>query len=290
MDLKIEPEDSVFSTKTTINCKGILLDISQPKVMGILNATPDSFYDGGKNKALSDALHSAEKMVKDGVDIIDIGGHSTRPNATEVAEDEEMQRVLPIIEKIHQEFPHIPISIDSFRASVCEMAVNAGAAIINDISGGSFDKKMFSIAAKLNVPYILSHIKGNLSNMQKKPEYENVMEEIIYYFSKKVNELHKLGVNDIILDPGFGFGKTTAHNYTILKNLKAFSMFGLTVMVGFSRKGMIWKVLDTVPQKALNGTSVAHTLALIGGAKILRVHDVKEAKEAIQIVSYWQKH
>lgn len=289
MKHKIALEDSVFSTKSSLNCNGKLMDISIPKVMGILNATPDSFYAVSRKMDLSKALASAEKMIEEGVDIIDVGGYSSRPNAADVKEEEELKRVIPLIQKLHESHPKIPISIDSFRSKVCREAVGAGACIINDISAGAFDEKLFDTVAELNVPYILMHMQGKPSNMQKNPTYEDVLGELLYFFSSKIEILRKKGVKDILLDPGFGFGKNMEHNYMLLKNLKTFSMFGLPVLAGMSRKGMVWKLLDLDPSEALNGTTVVNTLALIAGAKILRVHDVKQAKETIEIVSYWQK-
>lgn len=267
----------------------MLLDLTEAKVMGIINITPDSFYDGGKNQHTSAVMETASKMLEEGVDIFDIGGLSTRPGSNPISEQEELDRVLPMIEIIHQSFPEIPISIDSYRSEVCRHAVAAGAAIINDISAGELDDKMFETVADLNVPYILMHMKGNPTNMQDHPEYQDPVQELILYFSRKLNQLKSMGVNDIILDPGFGFGKTLDHNYKLLKNLKDFSILGHPLLAGVSRKGMIWKALGTSPQEALNGTTVANTIALLQGAKILRVHDVKPAKEAIKIVAYMQK-
>lgn len=283
------PENSVFSTKTSINCKGKLLNLEEPKVMGIINITPDSFYDGGKNNSLENALRIAEKMIDEGVDIFDIGGSSTRPGSDAVSIQEELDRIIPIIEKIHHSFPETPISVDTYHSTVCRETVNSGASIINDISGGQLDEKLFETVANLNVPYILMHMKGKPKNMQENPHYDHLEEELFLYFSEKLNHLRTLGVKDIILDPGFGFGKTLSHNYQLLKKLHHFLILGCPILAGASRKGMIWRLLKSNPQNALNGTTVINTLALLGGAKILRVHDVKEAREAIQIVRYFQK-
>lgn len=289
MQIISPPENSVFSTKNSINCKGKLLNLDQPKVMGIINITPDSFYDGGKNNSLENAQRTAEEMQKQDVDIFDIGGSSTRPGADEISVQEELDRVIPVIEKIHLAFPEIPISVDSYQSQVCREAVKSGASIINDISAGQLDENLFQTVAELNVPYILMHMKGTPKNMQNNPHYDNLEEELFSFFSKKINKLRAMGVKDIIIDPGLGFGKSLSHNYSLLKKLHHFLILGCPILAGVSRKGMIWKLLETEPQNALNGTTVVNTLALMQGAKILRVHDVKEAKEAIQIVSYFQK-
>ena len=289
MKPKIALEDSVFSTKSSINCKGKILDLQEPKIMGILNITPDSFYNGGEHEKMDNAIAAADKMIEEGADILDIGGISTRSGSAEIPTEEELKRVLPFIDILHRRFPHIPISVDTYRSKVCREAVNAGASIINDISGGAFDEKLFQTVAELGVPYILMHIQGNPKTMQQNPHYVDVEAELFLYFSEKLNELRALGVKDIILDPGFGYGKNLEHNYTLLKNLQHFGILGCPILAGVSRKSMIWKLLECTPKEALNGTTVANTLALLQGAKILRVHDVKQAKEAIRIVSYFQK-
>ncbi|MFK5891464.1 MAG: dihydropteroate synthase [Flavobacteriaceae bacterium] len=271
--------------KQFINCKGKLIDLSRPKIMGILNVTPDSFYDGGQYTSEKDILLKVEKMLKDGATFIDVGAYSSRPNANDVSEGQELYRSLKAINLITKKFPETLISVDTFRSKVAQEAVAAGACMINDISGGSLDKNMFQTVASLQVPYILMHMQGTPQNMQNNPYYEDIIFEIRSYFSKKINLLRQLGLNDIILDVGFGFGKTIEHNYTLLKNLNLFNIFGVPLLAGLSRKSMLYKVLDTNATKALNATSVANTLALQNGASILRVHDVKEAYETIQIVN-----
>jgi len=271
--------------KQFINCKGKLIDLSRPKIMGILNVTPDSFYDGGQYTSEKDILLKVEKMLKDGATFIDIGAYSSRPNANDVSEGQELYRSLKAINLITKKFPETLISIDTFRSKVAQEAVAAGACMINDISGGSLDNNMFQTVASLQVPYILMHMQGTPQNMQNNPYYEDIIFEIRSYFSKKINLLRQLGLNDIILDVGFGFGKTIEHNYELLKNLNLFNIFEVPLLAGLSRKSMLYKVLDTNATKALNATSVANTLALQNGASILRVHDVKEAYETIQIVN-----
>ncbi|MCX6230029.1 MAG: dihydropteroate synthase [Bacteroidetes bacterium] len=258
-------------------------------VMGILNITDDSFYDGGQHVTVTAALKHCAKMLDEGAAIIDIGASSTRPGAQLMSATEEAVKLLPVITAIRNEFPEAIISVDTYHASVAEMAVDNGAGIINDISGGEFDPGMFTTIARLKVPYVLMHIKGRPENMQQNPVYNNLMQEVMLYFSEKVNQLRALGVNDIIIDPGFGFGKTTEHNYELLQKLEVFSMLELPVLVGFSRKSMINKVLKCKPEDALNGTTVLNTIALLKGANILRVHDVKEAVEAIKITSMLAK-
>lgn len=260
------------------------IDFAIPLVMGVVNVTPDSFYDGGKMSDEKVLLSSVEQMVKNGVSIIDIGGISTKPGALMVSTKIELERLLPAVHAIRKNFPEIPISIDTFRSWVAVRIIDEiGPIVVNDISGGSLDSKMFETIGKLKVPYILSHIQGTPSTMQDNPEYKDVIREISNYFSERVKKLTKFGVEDIIIDPGFGFGKNLDHNYELLNRLDAFKVFQLPVMVGLSRKSMIWKALETSPEEALNGTTVANTLALMGGADILRVHDVKEAVEAVKI-------
>jgi len=256
--------------------------------MGIINITPDSFYDGGTFNSPDLALVQAESMINAGAAIIDIGGSSSRPGSLEIEIEEELHRVLPVIEKIHTTFPEVIISIDTYRSEVAKEAVKAGASIINDISAGDDDSEMFATVAQLQVPYIAMHKKGKPQTMQNSPIYEDVCVEVLDYFIKKVGLLRQLGVIDIILDPGFGFGKTTVHNYALLKNLKTFNMLECPMLVGVSRKRMINEVLEIKAKDALNGTTVINTLALINGAKILRVHDVKEAVEAIKLFNYYQ--
>jgi len=267
-----------------INCKGKLIDLSTQKVMGILNLTPDSFYDGGTLKNDKDILHRTEKMLNEGATFIDVGGYSSKPNAEEVSEAEELQRVIPIIELLIDNFPDILISIDSFRSEIVKNGIGAGACMVNDISAGNFDEKMFTTIAKLQVPYILMHMQGTPKTMQADPTYDDITKDIIYYFSEKLTALRKLGLNDLIIDVGFGFGKTLEHNYELLNNLDVFKNLEVPMLTGVSRKSMLYKLLGTTPKEALNATTVVNTIALLNGSNILRVHDVKEAIESIKIV------
>ncbi|MCG6186770.1 dihydropteroate synthase [Maribellus maritimus] len=270
--------------KNSINLGGELIDLSVPAVMGIINVTPDSFFDGGKMEDEKVLMAAVEKMIEDGASIIDIGGVSTRPGAQLISTKVELGRLLPAVETIRKKFPAIPLSIDTFRSWVAVRIIDEfGPVIVNDIAGGTLDSKMFETIGKLEVPYILSHLKGTPRDMQENPEYDDIIKEISTYFSEKVKRLTKLGVKDIIIDPGFGFGKNLDHNYELLNKLDSFKVFQLPVMAGLSRKSMIWRALETKPEFALNGTTVANTLALMGGTDILRVHDVKEAVEAVKI-------
>lgn len=276
-------QDKLMNKKTTLNFGGILEDINAPLVMGILNLTPDSFYDGGKNSSLNKSILFVKKMLKDGADIIDIGAYSSRPGAQNISIQEEMDRLIPTLSKIHAEFPKTKISVDTFRSEVAKEAVRSGAVMVNDISGGDLDTEMWKTVASLKVPYVLMHMKGTPKNMQNNSVYENVVNEVIYDLSVKVNTMTQLGIHDIIIDPGFGFAKNIEQNYALLAHLEEFEMLGHPLLVGVSRKSMIYNVLDTDAKNALNGTTAVHLLALERGAKILRVHDVKEAKEAITI-------
>lgn len=269
----------------TLNCRGKLLGLTSPRVMGILNTTPDSFFDGGRYNAVDNALIRTEKMLAEGADIIDVGGYSTRPGAVDITPDEELSRVVPVIEAIITRFPECIISIDTFRALVAKAAVQSGASIINDVSAGDDDEQMIPMVAELNVPYILMHKQGNPQTMQQNPVYTDVVNEVISYLAAKVSLLQQLGVHDVVVDPGFGFGKTVEHNYLLLKNMDKFSSLNVPILAGVSRKSLINKVLGIKAAEALNGTTVVNTLALLGGANILRVHDVREAKEAVIIVS-----
>lgn len=265
------------------------LDLSIPKVMGILNLSHDSFYDGGKFNSDKSYLKQVEKMVDEGADIIDIGSMSTRPGAEEVSEEMELLRLIEPLNKISSNFPGAILSIDTYRSRVAKEGVEAGAHIINDISGGSFDEGMFPLISQLKVPYILMHIKGLPRTMQLDPYYENVTAEVKSFFLMQIKKLAKLGVkNNIVLDPGFGFGKQLKHNYELLKSMEEFHELGFPMLVGFSRKSMINKVIHTKPEQALNGTTVLNTVALLNGANILRVHDVKEAAEAIKIFEFYK--
>jgi dihydropteroate synthase len=273
-----------------INVGGRLIDLDTPKVMGVLNITPDSFYTGSRFNNEKDILAAAKKMVEDGADFLDIGGYSSRPGAENIEAAEEKERVLKAIRLVSAKLPEAIISIDTFRADIAREAVcDCGAHIINDISGGESDKMMFPLVQKLNIPYIMMHMKGTPQNMQHKPEYDDVVADLLRWFGQRITGLKGAGVKDIIIDPGFGFGKTTGHNFEILRHLGDFGIAGLPVMVGFSRKSMIWKTLDTTPEDALNGTTVLNTIALLKGANILRVHDVKEAVEAVKLVEKIRK-
>jgi dihydropteroate synthase len=269
----------------TINCKGTLVDLSSPKVMGILNITPDSFFDGGKYKNEVAILNQVEKMLLDGATFIDVGAYSSRPGAKHISEEEELLRILPVINLLVKNFPEIIISVDTFRSKIAQETITSGAAIVNDISGGKMDEKMFETVAKLQVPYILMHMLGTPQNMQKKPVYKDITKEIISFFATQIHKLHQLKLNDIIIDVGFGFGKTNIHNFEILKNLSLFKSLDAPILVGVSRKSMLYKTLDITAQEALNATTSANTIALLNGANILRVHDVKEAVEAVKIVN-----
>ncbi|MEJ6675209.1 MAG: dihydropteroate synthase [Polaribacter sp.] len=269
----------------TINCKGNLIDLTTPKVMGVLNITPDSFFDGGKYKNEADILHQVEKMLFDGATFIDVGAYSSRPGATYISEEEELKRILPVINLLLKNFSEIIISVDTFRSKVALETIGSGAGLINDISGGKIDKNMFATVANLQVPYILMHMLGTPQNMQKKPIYKDVTKEIISFFATQIHQLHQLQVNDIIIDVGFGFGKSKAHNFEILKNLSLFKSLNAPILTGLSRKSMLYKTLDISAQEALNATTSANTIALLHGTNILRVHDVKEAVEAVKIVA-----
>jgi len=269
----------------TINCNGKLISLESPKIMGILNLTPDSFFDGGKYKDEKEILQQTEKMLQDGAFCVDVGAYSSRPNAKPISTEEELQRLLPVVQLLTQEFPQIILSIDTFRSEVVKKAVEHGAAMINDISGGSLDEHMMKTVGELKVPYILMHMRGNPQTMQSLTEYDDLLQDLIYYFSEKVAEARSFGINDLILDPGFGFAKTTDQNFELLKNMKLLEVLELPLLAGLSRKSMIYKTLEISAKEALNGTSILNTLALQQGAKILRVHDVKEARECIQLVA-----
>ena len=268
----------------TINCKGTLVDFSSPKVMGILNITPDSFFDGGKYQHKKAILTQTEKMLKEGATFIDVGAYSSRPGADHVSEEEELRRILPAVALLLREFPDIYLSIDTFRSRVAKKTIEAGAAVINDISGGNMDALMFKTIAQLQVPYILMHMQGTPQTMQNHPRYEHITTDLIQFFSEKMDELRRLQINDVIVDVGFGFGKTILHNFQLLKELHHFQTFNLPLLAAVSRKSMLYKTLNIHPNDALNATTSANTIALLHGANILRVHDVKEAVECIKIV------
>ncbi len=272
-----------------INCKGKLIDLSTPKVMGVLNLTPDSFYDGGKLKGDTAIVVHTERMLEEGATFIDVGGYSSRPNAQHISEKEELKRVIPVIKLLLKEFPDTLISIDTFRSKVAEESIALGACMINDISAGAMDVEMFTTIAKLQVPYIIMHMQGTPETMQNNPSYSDIVHDIILYFSNKTAQLRALGVNDIIVDVGFGFGKTLEQNYKLLKELALFKNLDVPILTGISRKSMLYKLLETTPDNVLNATTVANTIALMNGSNIIRVHDVKEANEAIKIVQLLKK-
>ena len=278
-----ESKDTAFSSNKTLNLRGKILDVSSPKVMGILNVTPDSFYDGGEYTEERDMIDQVGEMLQAGAAIIDIGGYSTRPGADDISEEEEAGRVVNALKLLLRHFPKAYFSVDTFRASVAMKAVDEGAVMINDISGGQLDETMFEMVAKLKVPYVLMHSKGDPRTMRSLTTYEDLIIEITDFFVKQMTRLTELGVADVILDPGFGFAKTVEQNYELLKNLKYFQGLKLPVLIGLSRKSMIYKSLKIEPSEALNGTTVLNTIGLMNGASILRVHDVKEAIEAIEL-------
>lgn len=269
----------------TINCNGTLIDLSVPKVMGILNVTPNSFYDGGKHREINSIIHQVDKMLSEGADFIDIGAYSSKPSAEFVSELEEIERLTVVVKELINTFPNIVLSVDTFRAAVAKVAVEHGVAIVNDISAGLLDQKMLPTVAELKVPYIMMHMRGNPQTMQSMTKYDDIVKEITFYFSERIQKARSFGISDIIIDPGFGFAKTVEQNYEVLNKMEVFSMLELPLLAGVSRKSMIYKVLETTPQEALNGTTALNTIALQKGAKILRVHDVKEAVECIKLVS-----
>ena len=266
-----------------MNCKGQLIDLSAPKVMGILNITPNSFFDGGKYKNESELLERVKKMLNEGADFIDVGAYSSKPNAEFVSEKEEISRIFPVVNLLQKHFPEIILSIDTFRAGVAKACIENGAAIINDISAGKLDYKMLETIAKYQVPYIMMHMKGTPQTMQTFTHYEDIIKEMLFYFSERIATARALGINDLIVDPGFGFAKTLEQNYEVMKKMELFQMLELPLLVGISRKSMIYKAFDSTAENALNGTTVLNTIALSKGAKILRVHDVKEAVECIRL-------
>lgn len=268
----------------TINCKGELVDLHEPKIMGILNVTPNSFFDGGQYQSDLQLLSQAEKMILEGTDFIDIGAYSSKPNAEFVSEEEEIKRIVPIVTMLQREFPSIHLSIDTFRAGVAKATVEAGAAMINDIAAGLLDDKMIETVGQLQVPYIMMHMRGTPQTMQSLTSYTDLVEDMRSYFSERIAVARAAKINDIIIDPGFGFAKTVEQNYELMAKLELFNCFDLPILVGISRKSMIYKLLDSSPQEALNGTTVLNTIALQKGANILRVHDVKQAVETREII------
>lgn len=276
-------KDTILRRNFSINCGGKLLSLENPVVMGIINVTPDSFYDGGKNNNIHSALLQAETHLQAGASILDIGGYSSKPGATKISEAEELQRVAPVISALKQEFPESILSIDTFRSEVAKESCDLGTTIINDISAGELDSKMFDIVGELQVPYIMMHMQNTPQNMQDNPVYDNILNDITTYFVSKIKTLREKGANDILVDVGFGFGKTLEDNYKLLRNLDHFQLLQVPILTGISRKSMLYKPLGINPENALNATTAAHMIALEKGTKILRVHDVKEAMEAIKI-------
>ncbi|GAA4230437.1 dihydropteroate synthase [Postechiella marina] len=268
----------------TINCKGKLIDLSTPKVMGILNITPDSFYDGGAHKNEKDILNHVDLMLNEGATFIDIGAYSSRPNAAHVSQDVELKRILPIISLVLKTFPETLISVDTFRSQVAKQTIEAGAALINDISAGKLDNDMLQTVANLHVPYIMMHMRGTPQTMQQQTNYNNLTKDIIFYFSERIAQAKKLGIADMIVDPGFGFAKTLEQNFELLNELELLKMLDKPILAGISRKSMIYKKLEISAKEALNGTSILNTVALQKGASILRVHDVKEALECVKLL------
>jgi dihydropteroate synthase len=286
----MNPKDTLFSIKRTINCGGRLIDFSVPRVMGILNITPDSFYDGGKYLKENEIVNRVSAMLSEGADIIDVGACSTRPGAEAVTPEVEKERIRRALIPIRDNFPDVVLSVDTFRATVAEYAVvNFGAGMINDISSGLLDERMLQAAAALKVPFIMMHMQGKPQNMQKNPVYNDITRELLAYFAQRIGLAQKTGITDLIIDPGFGFGKTLRHNYLLLHELRLFTTLGHPIMVGLSRKSMIYRSLQVTPGEALNGTTVLNTLALNNGARLLRVHDVKEAVEAIRLFTLYQE-
>jgi len=276
-------KDTFFHKKTTLNAGGKLIDLGSPKVMGIINLTPDSFYADSRKQDIEAILLQAEKMLTEGATFLDLGAYSSRPGAEDISVQREMDRLLPAVEAIANKFPHAILSIDTFRSQVAEAAIKAGAHIINDISGGELDDDMFAAVARLQVPYILMHMKGNPQNMVQQATYENVFDEVFDYFTNKYHQLKQLGVKDVIIDPGFGFAKRSEHSYELIRRLQEFNRLQLPILVGVSRKRMIYNLLGNTADEALNGTTALNAIALTKGANILRVHDVKEAVEAVRI-------
>jgi len=279
-------QSKVFSSNKTLNLRGRLMDLGTPKVMGVLNVTPDSFYDGGRYTDEASILAQVEKMLHDGADVIDVGGYSTRPGAGEISEEEELNRAANAIRTIIKTFPDAVLSVDTFRSVVAKAAIREGASMINDISGGEMDKEMFNTVASLHVPFVLMHMRGTPQTMTHLSHYDNLMKDMTDYFHHKIHKLHQLGVTDIIVDPGFGFAKTAEQNFDILKNLNYLRILGKPVLAGLSRKSTIWQTLETTPEGSLNGTTVLNTVALLNGASFLRVHDVREAVECIKLIGH----
>lgn len=277
-------QSKLFSPNKTLLIAGKVIDLTIPKVMGILNVTPDSFYDGGRYTDENTFLLQAEKMIAEGADFIDVGGYSTRPGAIEISEKEELDRVIPVVKVLLKEFPSAIISVDTFRSAIAKAAIESGASLINDISAGELDAAMIETVAALQVPYVAMHMRGTPQTMTQFTTYENLLKEVLEYFHRKLYQLKTAGIKDVIIDPGFGFAKTVDQNFELLNNLERLQILEKPLLVGLSRKSMIWRTLKTNSEAALNGTTTLNTLALLKGASILRVHDVKEAKEVIQLM------
>lgn len=284
-DMKSWPENRIFSLNQTLNIGGRLLHLTGPKIMGILNVTPDSFYDGGRYDSESTILEQTEKMMKHGATFIDVGGYSSRPGAEDIQPAEEIRRISKAIQLIVKNFPQAVISIDTFRSEVAKAAVQEGARMINDISGGEQDPGMLNLVASIEIPYVIMHMRGNSKTMSQLTHYENLMKDITDFFHRKLHQMNVLGIKDVIIDPGFGFAKTIEQNFTILNSLDYLKILNRPILVGLSRKSMIWRTLSTTPEYALNGTTCLNTIALLKGASILRVHDVKEASEVCRLFS-----
>ena len=283
-------KDKIFHPKRTLDCGGKLLDLSTACIMGILNITKDSFYDGGKHNSVEKVVAHVGKMLEEGADIIDIGAYSSRPGAKHLSEAEEWAALSPVLSIVNKQFPEAILSIDSFRSSVVKRAADHGVTMINDISAGELDKQMFDTVANLGLPYIMMHMQGTPQNMQENPQYHNIGQEVYDYFKQKIDLLTTKGVKDMVIDPGFGFGKSLEHNYELLGQMEILHDLSQPILVGVSRKSMIYKLLKNSPEEALNGTTVLHSLSLTKGASILRVHDVKEAKECVKLVSFAQNY
>jgi len=282
--INFSTSDSLFSKNLSLNLGGKIMDLSTPRVMGIINATTDSFYDGSRVPGPEEAVEKARKMIDQGADILDVGAVSSRPGSEEISETEELERLSPVLEALRGNFPEIPVSVDTWRSGVVKSVKDRfGIHMINDISAGTLDSEMFATIAKLGIPYIMMHMQGTPPTMQDEPAYENVVDELLQFFAERVYKLRKLGVNDIIVDPGFGFGKTQEQNYKLLSEFDSFRILELPLMAGISRKSMIYKLLESDPDQALNGTTAAHMAVLLKGARLLRVHDVAAARETVKI-------
>ncbi len=280
-------KDTLFCPKKTLNCRGKIINLSVPAVMGVINVTPDSFFERSRYRHPLNAINKAEALLAEGATILDIGAASTRPGASLISPEDEQKRLIPALDAVLKQFPEAIISVDTYNSATARIAIESGASMINDISAGNIDSQMFSTVAGLQVPYIIMHMRGIPANMQNFLTYNDVTKEVIFFFAEKIDTLRSLGLHDIIIDPGFGFSKSLEQNYRLLADLDYFNIFGLPLLAGLSRKSMINKVLNTTPEEALNGTTVLNTLALIKGASILRVHDAKEASEAIKIADFY---